>query len=391
MRFATKAIHAHQDPEPITGAVNVPVFLTSTYAQKSPGVHTGFEYTRTHNPTRFALEGCLAELEEGVRGLAFASGLAALNTLLALYDQGAHVITSEDIYGGSGRLFNQVSARQGYSFSFVDMTDIENIEKALTPETKIIFCETPSNPMLQIYDLQAIADWANGRGLLLVCDNTFATPYLQRPITLGWDLVLHSTSKYIGGHSDVVGGALVARDEELGEKLHFLQNAMGAVPDPMNSYLTLRGLKTLGVRMDRHTENASKIAAWLESRDEVADVIYPGLASHPQHSIAAGQMDQFGGMISMHLKGGIGEARAFLENVKVFFLAESLGGVESLIEHPAIMTHASVPPERRAELGIEDNFIRLSVGIEHVDDLIDGLEAGFAAIPAGSAVATPAE
>lgn len=388
MRFETRAIHAAQDPEPITGAVNVPVFLTSTYVQASPGEHTGFEYSRTQNPTRFALEGCLASLEEGARGLAFASGLAALNTLLAYFDAGTHIIAGDDIYGGSARLFNRVGTRQGYHFSYVDMTDLDQLAAALRPETQLIFCETPTNPMLKVFDLQAICDFAQAHQLLVCCDNTFATPYLQRSLLHGCDVVLHSTSKYIGGHSDVIGGALVTRSAELGERLAFLQNAMGAVPDPMNSYLTLRGLKTLGVRMDRHCANAQAVAEFLQAHPAVDRVIYPGLASHPQHDLAGRQMDQYGGMISMYLKGGLAESRAFLEHVGVFFLAESLGGVESLIEHPAIMTHASIAPEIRAQLGIADNFIRLSVGIEHIEDLIDGLERGFAAVP--SRVATTA-
>ncbi|MCG3151238.1 MAG: Cystathionine beta-lyase [bacterium] len=381
MRFETRAIHAAQDPEPITGAVNVPVFLTSTYVQASPGEHTGFEYSRTQNPTRFALEGCLASLEEGARGLAFASGLAALNTLLAHFDAGTHIIAGDDIYGGSARLFNRIGTRQGYQFSYVDMTDPDQLAAALRPETRLIFCETPTNPMLKVFDLQAICDFAQAHQLLVCCDNTFATPYLQRPLLHGCDVVLHSTSKYIGGHSDVIGGALVTRSAELGERLAFLQNAMGAVPDPMNSYLTLRGLKTLGVRMDRHCANAQAVAEFLQAHPAVDRVIYPGLTSHPQHDLAGRQMDQYGGMISMYLKGGLAESRAFLEHVGVFFLAESLGGVESLIEHPAIMTHASIAPEIRAQLGIADNFIRLSVGIEHIEDLIDGLERGFAAVP----------
>jgi len=381
MRFETKAIHASQDPEAVTGAVNVPVFLTSTYAQESPGVHKGFEYSRTQNPTRFALEGCLAALEEGARGLAFASGLAALNTLMGLFDQGTHTIAGDDIYGGSARLFNKVSARQGYTFSFVDMTDLDALDAARTPQTKFLFCETPTNPMLKIFDLQAISDWAHAHGILVCCDNTFATPYLQRPLLHGCDVVLHSTSKYIGGHSDVIGGALVARNAELGERLAFLQNAMGAIPDPMNSFLTLRGLKTLGVRMDRHCSNALAVAEFLTGHPAVESVIYPGLSNHPQHDLAGRQMDQYGGMISMYLRGGLAESRKFLEQVGVFFLAESLGGVESLIEHPAIMTHASLPAEVRAQLGIADNFIRISVGIEHIADLIEGLERGFAALP----------
>ncbi|HYE78488.1 MAG TPA: aminotransferase class V-fold PLP-dependent enzyme, partial [bacterium] len=331
MHFETAAIHAHQEPEAVTGAVNVPVFLTSTYAQQSPGVHTGFEYSRTHNPTRFALEGCLATLEGGVRGFAFASGLAATTTLLALFDAGTHVIAGDDIYGGSNRLFQRVSARQGYEFSFADMTSIENLEAVRRQTTKLVFCETPTNPMLKVFDLRAICEWAHQYGIWVVCDNTFATPYLQRPLEFGCDFVLHSTSKYIGGHSDVIGGAIVTRNQELGDKLAFLQNAMGAVPDPMNSFLTLRGLKTLAVRMDRHCANAQRIAEFLGGHPAVANVIYPGLPSHPQYNLARRQMKAPGGMISMHLKGGLTEARAFLENVGVFLLAESLGGVESLI------------------------------------------------------------
>jgi cystathionine gamma-lyase len=374
--FATRAIHGGQEHDPTTGAVMVPIYATSTYAQTSPGEHKGFEYSRSQNPTRFALERALADLESGTKGYAFASGLAAISTLLDALDAGDHVIASEDLYGGSFRLFDKVKRRSaGLEFSFVDMADVSAIEAAITPKTKLIWVETPTNPLLRLADLEAIADLARRRGLISAADNTFASPYVQRPLELGFDVVMHSTTKYIGGHSDVVGGALVVGDNpELRDKLTFLQNAVGAVASPFDSYLTLRGLKTLALRMQRHCENGLAIARWLERHPGVAQVIYPGLPSHPQHGLASKQMHGFGGMITAVLDRNLSGTRTFLERTQLFTLAESLGGVESLIEHPAIMTHASIPPETRARIGIADSLVRLSVGVEAADDLIADLD-----------------
>ncbi len=379
-RFETLAIHGGQHPEPVTGAVMPPIFQTSTYAQKGPGEHTGFEYSRTHNPTRYALERAIAALEDGRFGLAFASGLSATNTVLQLLNAGDHVVAGDDMYGGTFRLFDKVLQRQGLRFTYADPTDPNNFAAALRPETKLAWLETPTNPMLKISDIRAIADLCHARGVLLAVDNTFLSPALQRPLTLGADIVVHSTTKYIGGHSDVVGGAVVTRDQALYDRLVFLQNAVGAVPAPHDCYLTLRGLKTLALRMDRHEQNARTIAAWLEGHPKVERVIYPGLASHPQHALARAQARGFGGMLSFYLRGDLDAARRFLRAVRVFTLAESLGGVESLIEHPAIMTHASVPKETRERLGIADGFIRVSVGVEHVDDQIADLDHAFAAV-----------
>ncbi len=378
--FGTRAIHAGQRPDPVTGAVMTPVYFTSTYAQEAPGVHKGFEYSRTHNLTRFALEANLASLEGGKHGLCFASGLAATSTVMQLFDAGAHVIAADDLYGGTGRLFNKVFARFGFEFSYVDpIAGAAAVEAAIRPSTKMVWVETPTNPMLKLVDLAALAEVCKRRKLLLAVDNTFMTPFLQRPLELGADIVVHSTTKYLNGHSDVVGGAIIVNDDGLRERLAFLQNAVGAVPSPMDSFLVLRGTKTLHIRMQRHEENARAIAAWLEGHAQVEKVIYPGLESHPQHALAKRQQRGFGGMISFVLRGGLDESRRFLSTCKLFTLAESLGGVESLIEHPAIMTHASVAPDRRAALGIADGLIRLSVGIEDLDDLRADLERAFAA------------
>jgi cystathionine gamma-lyase len=374
--FATRAIHGGQHHDPSTGAVMVPIYATSTYAQSSPGVHQGFEYSRSHNPTRFALERALADLESGTKGYAFASGLAAIGTLLETLDAGDHVIASEDLYGGSFRLFDGVRRRSaGLEFSFVDLSDISAIEAAITLKTRLIWAETPTNPLLRLADLEAIAALARRRGLIAAADNTFASPYVQRPLELGFDVVMHSTTKYIGGHSDVVGGALVVgQNAELADQLTFLQNAVGAVASPFDSFLTLRGVKTLALRMQRHCENGLAIAQWLETRADVRQVIYPGLPSHPQHELAKRQMHGFGGMITAILDRDLAATRTMLERTRLFTLAESLGGVESLIEHPAIMTHSSIPAATRARIGIADSLIRLSVGVEAADDLIADLE-----------------
>jgi cystathionine gamma-lyase len=378
--FGTRAIHAGQAPDPITGAVMTPVYLTSTYAQEGPGEHKGFEYSRTHNPTRFALEANIASLEGGRHGLAFASGLAATSTVLQLLSAGDHVVACDDLYGGTFRLFDKVYRRMGMSFSHVDpVGGGAAVEAAMQPNTKLVWLETPTNPMLKLCDIAAVAEVCKRRGVLLAVDNTFMTPYFQKPLALGADIVCHSTTKYLNGHSDVIGGAVVVSDDELHQRLAFLQNAVGPVPSPMDSFLVLRGLKTLHVRMDRHEQNARALAGWLVKHAQVERVIYPGLESHPQHALALRQQSGFGGMISFDLRGGIEAARRFLRECRVFTLAESLGGVESLIEHPAIMTHASVPADRRQALGISDGLIRLSVGIEDLDDLRGDLERAFAA------------
>ncbi|RPD87774.1 cystathionine gamma-synthase [Luteimonas sp. 100069] len=376
LRPATLAIHAGQSPDPSTGAVMPPIYATSTYAQSSPGEHQGFEYSRTHNPTRFAYERCIAGLEGGTRGFAFASGMAATATLLELLDSGDHVIAMDDLYGGSYRLFDRVRTRSaGLSFSYVDMTDPAVFEASIRPETKLVWIETPTNPMLKIVDIRAIADIAHRHGLIVVVDNTFASPILQRPIGLGADIVMHSATKYLNGHSDMVGGMLVVGDNsELAEQLAFLQNSVGAVQGPFDSFLALRGLKTLALRMQAHCDNALSLARWLEGRPGIERVIYPGLESHPQHALAARQMVGFGGIVSVVLEGGFEAAKRFCERTTLFTLAESLGGVESLVNHPAVMTHASVPAERRAQLGMGDGLVRLSVGVEHVDDLREDLQ-----------------
>ena len=379
--LGTLAIHAGQSPDPTTGAVMPPIYATSTYAQSSPGVHQGFEYSRTHNPTRFAYERCVAGLEGGSRGFAFASGLAATSTLLELLDSGDHVVAMDDLYGGSYRLFERVRRRSaGLDFSFVDMTDPARFEAAIKPKTKLVWIETPTNPLLKIVDIAAIAAIAKQRGLLVAVDNTFASPALQRPLEHGADLVMHSATKYLNGHSDMVGGMLVVGDNaELAEQLAFLQNSVGAVQGPFDSFLALRGLKTLHLRMQAHCGNAQALAEWLRSHPAIEDVIYPGLAAHPHHALAKRQMDGFGGMLSVRVKGGLDGAKRFCERLELFTLAESLGGVESLVNHPAIMTHASIPPARRAELGIGDELVRLSVGIETLEDLRADIDHALAA------------
>lgn len=380
--FSTRCIHAGQEPDPTTGAVMTPIYATSTYVQQSPGMHKGFEYARSQNPTRMAFERCVADLESGSAGFAFASGLAAISTILECLDQGAHIVATDDIYGGTRRLFTRVRNRSaGIAVSFVDLSDLAAIEKAIRPETKMIWVETPTNPLLKLADLRAIANLARRRGIIAVADNTFASPYLQRPLEFGFDIVVHSTTKYLNGHSDMVGGiAVVGENAEMREQLAFLQNAVGAIQGPFDSFLALRGVKTLALRMERQSSSALAIARWLDKHPKVGRVIYPGLESHPQHELARAQMRAFGGMISAELKADLAGTRAFLERCEIFALAESLGAVESLIEHPGIMTHGSVPPQVRAELGITDGLIRLSVGIEDVEDLIADLDRAFAAL-----------
>ena len=378
--FSTRAIHAGQSPDPSTGAIMMPIYATSTYVQKSPGVHQGYEYSRTQNPTRMAYERCIADLEGGQAGFAFASGTAAVATLLDTLETGSHVIVMDDVYGGTYRLFERVRRKSaGLDFSFVDLADSKALEAAVRPETKLIWIETPTNPMLKLVDLEAVASFAQARGILTCADNTFASPWVQRPLELGCDLVMHSATKYLNGHSDMVGGVLVVgTNTELAEQLSFLQNAVGAIQGPFDAFLALRGLKTLGLRMQRHGENAAAVAAFLEKHPKVESVSYPGLPSHPQHDIARRQMRCGGGMVTIVLKGGLPDSRRFLERVEIFALAESLGGVESLIEHPAIMTHASIPPENRAALGIGDGLVRLSVGVEDEADLIADLTQALA-------------
>jgi cystathionine gamma-lyase len=378
--FGTRAIHAGQVPDATTGAVMTPIYYTSTYAQTAPGVHKGYEYSRTHNLTRFALEANLASLEGGTAGLCFASGLAATSTLLQMFDTGTHVVACDDLYGGTFRLFDKVYRRFGFEFTYVDPLDgAAAVEAAIRPTTKLVWIETPTNPMLKLVDIAAVAKVCKRHGVLLAVDNTFMTPYFQRPLELGADIVAHSMTKYLNGHSDVVGGALIVKDEKLRERLAFLQNAAGAVPSPMDSFLVMRGTKTLHVRMDRHESNARTLARWLATHPQVEKVIYPGLESHPQHELAKKQATGFGGMISFVLEGGLEASRKFLEACQIFTLAESLGGVESLVEHPAIMTHASVPAANRDRLGISDGFIRLSCGIEDVADLQQDLYRSFQA------------
>ena len=368
--LGTLAIHAGQSPDPSTGAVMPPIYATSTYAQSSPGVHRGFEYSRTHNPTRFAYERCVAGLEGGTRGFAFASGLAATSTLLELLDSGDHVIAMDDLYGGTYRLFEKVRRRSaGLDFSFVDLNDTAALKAALKPNTRMIWAETPTNPMLKLVDLAKVAAFAKKHGLMLVVDNTFCSPMVQRPLEYGADLVLHSATKYINGHSDMVGGIVVAGNEELAGQMAFLQNSVGAVAGPFDAFLAMRGLKTLHLRMKAHCASALELAQWLEKHPAVERVIYPGLKSHPQHALAKRQMHGFGGIVTIEVKGGLRKARRMLERCELFALAESLGGVESLIEHPAIMTHASVPAANRKRLGISDGLVRLSVGVEDVADL----------------------
>jgi cystathionine gamma-lyase len=372
--FATRVIHAGQEPDPSTGAIMVPIYQTSTYVQESPGKHKGYDYSRSINPTRLAYERCVADLENGQRGFAFASGLAGMATVLELLDSGSHVIASDDLYGGSFRLFERVRSKSAnLEFTFLDLTDPSILKKNIRANTRMVWVETPSNPLLKLIDLRAIGEFTRENNLIAVADNTFASPWIQHPIDLGFDIVVHSATKYLNGHSDMVGGVVVVGPGEalrpLADRLGFLQNAVGAVAGPFDSFLALRGLKTLALRMERHCANASDLAAWLEKHPKIRRVSYPGLNSHPQHDLAKRQMKAFGGMITIYLDSDLEGARRFLENTHLFSLAESLGGVESLIEHPAIMTHGSIPPEQRRALGIDDTLVRLSVGVEDVEDL----------------------
>ncbi len=374
MKIETLSIHAGQRPEPTTGAVMTPISLATTYVQKRPGEHTGFEYSRTHNPTRFALEDCVAALEGGEHGLAFASGSAATDAVMHLLCAGDHVVCMDDVYGGTRRMYEQIWTRHGVEFTFADLSQPTALAEAITPKTRLVWVETPTNPMLKLVDIAAAAEVCRAKDLLLAVDNTFMTPYFQRPLELGADLVVHSTSKYLNGHSDVVGGLVISSSAELHERLAFVQNSVGAVPSPFDAFLVLRGLKTLHVRMERHQQNALALAEWLEGHPQIEAVNYPGLASHPQHELAKRQMSGFGGMITARIKGDLARVSDVLATCEIFALAESLGGVESLIEHPAIMTHASVPPADRKMLGIDDGLVRLSVGIESIDDLRADLE-----------------
>lgn len=384
--LATRVIHAGQQPDPSTGAVMTPIFATSTYVQRSPGDHQGFEYSRSHNPTRAAWEACIADLEGGSHGFAFASGMAAIDTVLATLQPGDHVLASDDLYGGTWRLFDRVRTRaSGLDFTFTNLADLDQAKAALQPNTKLIWVETPTNPMLRLIDIAAIAELRDTHNKLqdthqakLVVDNTFCSPIIQQPLGLGADLVMHSATKYLNGHSDMIGGVLVTADAELAEQLAYLQNAIGGVQGPFDAFLALRGVKTLAVRMQAHCENAETIAQWVSQRSDIERVIYPGLPDHPQHALACRQMKDFGGMLSIDVGGGLKRARKVLESTKLFALAESLGGVESLINHPAIMTHATIPAERRQQLGITDSVIRLSVGIEAVEDLIEDLDQALA-------------
>lgn len=380
--FSTRAIHAGQPPDPATGAVMTPIYATSTFKQPSPGVHTGYEYARTQNPTRHAFERCIADLESGRTAWGFSSGLAAMATVLELLDAGSHVVAADDMYGGSWRLFERVRAKSmGLKVTYCDPNDPQSLPNAIRPETRMIWVETPSNPLLKITDLEAVAKLARSRGILTVCDNTFASPYVQRPLEAGFDIVLHSVTKYINGHSDVVGGVVVVGDNaELQERLPFMQNAIGSIMDPFTSFLVLRGLKTLPLRMEQHNANALELAHWLDAHPRSEQVLYPGLPKHPQHALAARQMRGFGGMISLFLRSDLAGTKRFLERCELFTLAESLGGVESLIGHPVLMSHASLPAERRAALGLRDNLVRLSVGIEDVADLKRDLEHAFGAL-----------
>jgi cystathionine gamma-lyase len=375
LRFSTRCIHGGQAPDPSTGAVMPPIYATSTYAQSSPGVHKGYDYARTANPTRGAWERCIAGLESGTHGFAFASGMAATSTLLELLDSGSHIVAMNDLYGGTFRVFERVRRRSAnLDISFVDLTQHANLAKAVRPQTRMIWIETPTNPTLRLVDIAQVAEFARQKGILTVVDNTFASPWIQRPLELGADIVMHSATKYLNGHSDMIGGVAVTADAELADKIGFLQNAIGAVSGAFDSFLALRGLKTLALRMRQTSENALQIAAWLERHSSVSRVLYPGLASHPQHELAKRQMQNgFSGIVTFFVKGGLDEARHFLERLRIFTIAESLGGVESLVDHPGLMTHASIPPEKRAALGIDDSLIRLSVGIEDAQDLIDDL------------------
>lgn len=383
--LATRVIHAGQAPDPSTGAIMPPIYATSTFVQQSPGVHKGLDYGRSHNPTRWALERCVADLEGGAQAFAFASGLAAISTVLELLDQGSHIVAGDDMYGGTYRLFERVRRRSaGHQFSYVDLTNPDNLLAALRPETRMVWVETPTNPMLKLADLAAIAKICRERGIIAVADNTFASPLVQRPLEFGFDIVVHSMTKYLNGHSDIIGGIAIVGNEPHQqvwcEQLGFLQNSVGAIAGPFDSFLALRGIKTLAIRMERHCESALALAQWLEQQDEVKKVFYPGLTSHPQHALAQSQMNGFGGIISIDLNTDLAGARRFLESCEIFALAESLGGVESLIEHPALMTHASIPEAQRAQLGIGDGLIRLSVGIENIADLKADLRQALDAI-----------
>tara|TARA_B100001013_G_scaffold333701_1_gene250844 strand:+ start:1874 stop:3049 length:1176 start_codon:yes stop_codon:yes gene_type:complete len=375
--FSTKAIHTGQEPDPTTGAIIKPIYTSSTYVQDSPGEHKGYDYSRTNNPTRQALETCIADLEEGGSGYAYASGMAATATVLEILDSGDHVISMDDVYGGTYRLFQDVRKRSsGLNFSFTDLSQLTNLESSVQENSKMIWVESPSNPLLRIVDLKEVSKFARDHGLITVCDNTFCSPYLQKPLTHGFDIVVHSATKYLNGHSDVIGGIVVCSEErkDLKEKLDFLSNSIGSIMSPFDSFLVSRSLKTLAVRMEKHCENASQVAAFLQGHKAIKEIYYPGLLRHPQHELAKNQMEGFGGMITIVLKGGLESAKSFLERTKLFSLAESLGGVESLIEHPAIMTHASVPSNIREKLGIEDGLVRLSVGIETIEDLLQDIE-----------------
>lgn len=378
--FSTRAIHAGQRPDPTTGAVMTPIYATSTYAQESPGVNKGYEYARGKNPTREAFEACIADLEGGVQAFGFASGMAATSTALELLDAGSHIITGDDLYGGTWRLFERVRRRSmGLDFAYVDLTDLARVEAAITPQTRMLWVETPTNPLMKLADIAALSAIARAHNLLLVVDNTFATPWSQQPLSLGADIVMHSATKYLNGHSDVIGGVLVARETEIAAQLKFLQNSVGGVMGPFDAFLVNRGLKTLGIRMKAHNENALAVARWLEDRTGVASVLYPGLISHPQHDLAARQMGgRFGGMVTFFVDGDLSRTKQVLERFQVFTLAESLGGVESLVNHPAIMTHASVPRELREAGGVTDNLVRLSVGVEDLDDLLGDLDQALA-------------
>ena len=379
--FATRVIHAGQEHDPTTGAVMQPIYQTSTYAQESPGVHKGFVYARGTNPTRSAYERCIADLENGTRGFAFASGMAAIATMLELFPAGSNVIAMDDVYGGTFRLFEKVRRDSAnLSFTYVDLTDPKKFEAAITPETKLVWLETPTNPLLKVVDIEAISKIAKTHGLMVGCDNTFASPYCQRPLDFGADIVMHSATKYLGGHSDVIGGVLVANDKDLGDRVAFLQNSVGGIQGPFDSFLALRGLKTLALRLERSTSNALALAEWLEAHPAIERVSYPGLKSHPGHDIAKRQMSAFGGMVTVFVKGGLDAAKTMLERVELFTLAESLGGVESLIEHPGIMTHASIPAERRKEMGLDDSLVRLSVGVEDLEDLKRDLDSALAGL-----------
>jgi len=378
--FATRAIHAGQRPDPVTGSVITPIYATSTYQQTSPGEHKGYVYARGHNLTRQAYEACVADLENGQHGFAFASGMAATATILELLDAGSHIISMDDLYGGTYRLFEKVRrASAGLDYSYVDLSDPAAFEAAITPKTKMVWVETPTNPLLKLVDLTAISKIAKARGILMVADNTFASPFIQRPLDHGADIVMHSATKYLNGHSDMIGGvAVVGDNQELADRMAFLQNSIGGIQSPFDAFLALRGLKTLPLRMERHCESGMKIAKFLEAHPKISKVYYPGLESHPQHALAKSQMDGFGGMVTAIVEGGLTPSQTMLERVQIFALAESLGGVESLIEHPAIMTHASIPAERRKEVGIDDGLVRISVGVETCEDLIADLEQALA-------------